>query len=126
MRNFVLTVLKRDWKGLNDMEYKIGQILTSNQDVEVERALSEEKVTIPKGTKIIIGADNLAHHIKNGMMQPLGNNIVVKGYDTEGIAEYLYTYLRCHFEIDEMLEGYDDTKERFIEEIGFALEEIGF
>lgn len=111
---------------MNDMEYKIGQILTSNQDVEVEKALSGEKVLIPKGTKIIIGADNLAHHIKNGMMQPLGNNIVVKGYDTEGIAEYLYTYLRCHFEIDEMLEEYDDTKERFIEEISFALDEIGF
>ena len=30
------------------------------------------------------------------------------------------------FEIDEMLEGYDDTKERFMEEIEYALEEIGF
>lgn len=108
------------------MKYKIGQILTSNQDVEVEKALSGEKVVIPRGNKIIIGADNLAHHIKTGMIQPLGDDAEVKGYDTKGIAEYLYTYLRFRFEIDEMLEGYDDTKERFIEEISFALDEIGF
>ena len=29
------------------MEYKVGQILTSKEDVEVEKALSGEKVVIP-------------------------------------------------------------------------------
>ena len=47
------------------MEYKIGQIITSNEDVEIEKVLSGEKVIIPKGNKIIIGADKFAHHIKN-------------------------------------------------------------
>ena len=108
------------------MEYKIGQILTSKEDVEVEKALSGEKVTIPKGNKIIIGADKLAHHIRTGMMQLLPEDSEIQGYDASGIAEYLYTYLRNHFGIDEMLEGYDDTKERFIEEIEYALGEIGF
>ena len=108
------------------MEYKIGQILTSKEDVEVEKALSGEKVTIPKGNKIIIGADKLAHHIRTGMMQPLPEDSEIHGYDASGIAEYLYTYLRNHFEIDEMLEYCDDTKERFMEEIEYALEEIGF
>lgn len=106
------------------MEYKIGQILTSNQDIEIEKALSGEKVIIPKGNKIIIGADKLAHHIKTGMIQPLGEGTEVKGYDGAGIAEYLYICLRNHFEIDEMLDGYDDTKEHFIEELEYALEEI--
>ena len=108
------------------MEYKVGQILTSEEDVEVEKALSDEKVIIPKGNKIIIGADRLAHHIRNGMMQPLPEDSEVHGYDASGIAEYLYTYLRHHFAIDEMLEDYDDTKERFMEELEYALEEIGF
>lgn len=108
------------------MEYKIGQILTSKEDVEVEKALSGEKVIVPKGNKIIIGADKFTHHIRNGMIQPLQEGSEVKGYDTKGIAEYLYTYLRNHFEIDDMLESYDDTKERFIEEMECALEEIGF
>ena len=108
------------------MEYKIGQILTSKTDLVVEKALTDEKITVPKGNKVIIGADKLAHHIKTGMIQPLGDDAKVKGYDTTGIAEYLYMYLRNHFEIDEMLEGYDDTKERFVEEIEYALDDIGF
>ena len=108
------------------MKYKIGQILTSNQDVEVEKALSGEKVVVPKGNKIIIGADGFARHIRNGMMQPLPEDAEVKGYDTQGLAEYLYISLRNHFEIDEMLEGYDCTKQEFISEIEYYLSDIGF
>lgn len=108
------------------MEYKIGQILTSNQDVEVEKALSGEKVIIPKGNKVIVGADKLAHHIRDGMIQTFAEGTEIKDYDASGLAEYLYIYLRNHFYIDDMLEEYDDTKERFIEEIEYALEEIGF
>lgn len=47
-------------------DYKIGQILTSTEDVEIEKALSGEKVKIPKGNKIIIGADKFVHHIRIG------------------------------------------------------------
>ena len=108
------------------MEYKVRQILTSKEDVEVEKALSGEKVTIPKGNKIIIGADKLAHHIRTGMMHPLPEDSEIHGYDASGIAEYLYTYLRNHFEIDEMLEEYEDTKERFMEEIEYTLKKISF
>lgn len=44
----------------------------------------------PKGNKIIIGADNLAHHLRNGMIQPLGEDIEVKGYDPKGISEFIF------------------------------------
>ena len=108
------------------MKFKVGQILTSNEEVVVEKALSGEKVVIPKGNKIIIGADKLAHHIKDGMKQPLPEDAEVKGYDAEGLAIYLYTHLRKHFEINEMLEAYDVSREEFMEEIEFALEDIGF
>ena len=107
------------------MEYKIGQILTSNCDVEVEKALSGDKVIIPKGNKIIIGADMFAHHIRNGMIQPLAKDAVVKGYDSEGIAEFLYTWIGKYFPLEEMLDGYDITEKEFIEEIEVALNEIG-
>jgi hypothetical protein len=108
------------------MIYKIGQILTSNTDVEVEKALSGEKVVIPKGNKIIIGADKFAHHIRNGMIQPLPEGTEVKGYDAKGIAEYLYAKLSCMFAIDEMLEEYEQTEEEFINEIEYFLDDIGF
>lgn len=107
------------------MEYKIGQILVSKEEQVLEKALSGEKEIIPKGSKVIIGADKMAHHIRTGMMQPLGE-AKLHGYDTKGIAEYLCICLKKHFEIDEMLEGYNDTEEHFIEEIECALEEIGF
>ncbi len=108
----------------NNLVYKIGQILVSKQDVEVEKMFGE-KVIIPKGNRIIIGGDNLAHHISTEMIQPLGKGISVKGYDSSGLAEYLYLCLSSHFHLDEMLEDYDDTKERFVEELEYALDEIG-
>lgn len=106
------------------MEYKIGQILTSNQDVEVEKALSGEKVIIPKGNKIIIGADNLARHLRDGMIQPLGD-ATVEGYDAAGLAEYLLLILKAHFPISEMLEGYDIGEKDLLDEIEYALDDIG-
>lgn len=107
------------------MKYKVGQILTSNTDVVVEKAMSEEKVTIPKGNRIIIGADKLAHHIRNGMVQPLADDLKVEGYDSFGIAEYIYMWLESHLPIAEWIEDYEISKNDIIEEIECALDEIG-
>lgn len=105
-------------------DYKIGQILTSAKDVEIERALSGEKVKIPKGNKVIIGADKLAHHIRNGFIQPLAEGSTVEGYDTAGIAEYIYITLRNHLPLEEMMEDYEITKQEVVDEIEYALDEI--
>ena len=107
------------------MKYKIGQILTSSRDVEVEKALSGEKVVIPKGNKIIIGADKLAHHIRDGMIQPLADGSEVEGYDDTGIAEYIFICLKAHLPIDDWMEEYEISKNDIIEEIECALDEIG-
>ena len=107
------------------MKYKIGQILTSKSDVEVEKALSGEKVIIPKGNKIIIGADKLAHHIRDGMIQPLADDAEVGGYDALGIAEYIFICLRAHFPVDDWMEEYGISEGEIIEEIECALDEIG-
>lgn len=105
-------------------EYKIGQILTSKVDTEIELALSGEKIKNPKGNKIIIGADKFAHHIRDGRVQPLKKDSIVEGYDTTGIAEYLYIVLRNHFQIKEMMEDYEISKKDFVDEIECALDEI--
>ena len=107
------------------MKYKIGQILTSNRDVEVEKALSGEKVVIPKGNKIIIGADKLVHHIRDGMIQPLSDGSEVKGYDSSGLAEYIYICMKAHLPITEWMEDYEISKNEIVEEIEDALDEIG-
>lgn len=107
------------------MKYKVGQILTSNTEVVVEKALSGEKVIIPKGNKIIIGADKLAHHIRDGMMQPLVDGSEVKGYDSSGLAEYIYICMKAHLPITEWMEDYEISKNEIVEEIEDALDEIG-
>lgn len=106
--------------------YKIGQILTSNRDIEVERELSGEKVVIPKGSKIIIGADKLAHHLRDGTIQPLAENIEVKGYDTNGISEFIFKFISNQLPLLEMLEYREVDKEEFRYEIENSLKEIGF
>ena len=107
------------------MKYKIGQILTSRRDVEVEKALSGEKVVIPKGNRIIIGADKLAHHIRDGMIQPILQESEVDGYDASGIAEYIFICLKTHLPVEEWMEEYEISKNDIIEEIECALDEIG-
>lgn len=105
-------------------KYKIGQILTLNNEVEIEKDLSREKVIIPKGNKIIIGADNLAHHIRTGLVQPLGD-ATVEGYDGGGLSEYIYLVLKANLPLSEMLEAYDYKANEIIEIIEDALDEIG-
>lgn len=108
------------------MTYKIGQILTATEDIEVERTLSGEKVIIPKGNKAIIGADNLAHHFRDGLIQPLAKSATVEGYDAEGLAEYLLKVLESRFPIREMAEDYGIIRDDILDEIECALDEIGF
>lgn len=107
------------------MEYKIGQILAFSQDVEVEKALSGGKVVIPKGNRIIIGADQFAHHLRDGMIQPLGD-ATVQGYDTTGLAEYLLLVLKSRFPVSEMMEEYGIEDKEIQDEIECALDDIGF
>lgn len=108
------------------MTYKIGQILTMTEDRKVEKVLSGEKVIVPKGSKIIIGADNLAHHFRDGSIQPLAKTDKVEGYDVAGLAEYLLKILESHFPIREMAEDYGIIRDDMLDEIELALDEIGF
>lgn len=108
------------------MEYKIGQILKFTEDFETTKALSKEKVVIPKGTKVIVGADNLVHHISNGMVQALSEGDVVKGYDSEGIAKWIVRCLSLYMPLKEMLENCECEEDELTSEIESALYEIGF
>lgn len=108
------------------MIYKIGQILTTTEDKEVERALSGEKVIVPKGSKVIIGADNLAHHLRDGSIQPLAKTDKIEGYDTSGLAEYLTQVIVNRILPADCLEEYEITKKDIQNEIEYALDDIGF
>lgn len=106
--------------------YSIGQKLTFKEDAELEKGFGA-KVTVKKGTAIFIGADSkrsFAHYL-NGDIQPLSENSEVKGYSVSGLAEWIYEWVSRELPLDEMLEDYDETKERFVESVADALEELG-
>jgi hypothetical protein len=104
-------------------KYKIGEILVTKEDVELTSALSEKKTIVRKGTRIMIGADKLAHHFGTGIIQPLQDGDDVSGYDTEGIANAIIYHLGARFPLKEMFEDYDIDEEDFKDEIDFVLSE---
>lgn len=106
-------------------KYKIGETFTVQSDYEGTLALSETKKTVRKGSKIIIGADRLAHHVNDGMIQPLAEDAEVKGYDAKGLSEYILLCLTAHYPIDEVLEEYDISKDDVIERLEYAFCELG-
>ena len=81
---------------------------------------------MPAGNKIIIGADKMAHHLTNGMIQPFSKDIEIKGYDAFGLANYLLNNIKNLCPIDEFFEHYGIDENEFAEELEFALDEIGF
>ena len=107
------------------MQYKIGQTLILKHETEIETELGR-KIKVPAGNKIIIGADKMAHHLTNGMIQPVSKDIEIKGYDAYGLAKYLLTHIKNWCPIDEFFEHYGIDENEFAEELEFALDEIGF
>ena len=104
--------------------YKIGEMFIVSADVELKDFLGENK-----GTKIWIGADDLAHY-QDESIQPLPENVTVKGYDDRGITERIFTQLKTDLPLAEMCEDYKDEDgvgigEEIKESIQHALDELG-
>ena len=104
--------------------YKIGEMLRVSADVELKDFFGD-KTLINKGTKIWIGADNLAHY-QDGTIQCLSEDSTVKGYNTKGIAERILSQLNINFPLDEMCEEYEIELKDIKDSIEYALEELGF
>ena len=81
------------------VNFKVGEMMTLYADVEFKDFLGA-KTLAKKGTKIWVGADNLAHY-QNGSIQSLPENVTVKGYDDRGITERIFTQLKTDFPLFE-------------------------
>lgn len=107
------------------MTFKVGQWLKATRDYKT-KTVSGNELTVQKGTRAILGADNFIHHISNGNIEPLGSKDTVEGYNSEGITDWIIYCLRLYMPLHEMLEGYNIEEESFRDEINSALMEIGF
>ena len=104
-------------------DYKIGTMLRVSADVELKDFLGDKQL-VKKGTKIWIGADNLAHY-QDGAIQRLPEDSTVKGYDTKGITEKILLQLKTDFPLAEMCEEYEVEVADIRDSIEYALEELG-
>ena len=104
-------------------DYKIGQMLKVSADVELKGFLGD-KTLVKKGTKIWIGADNLAHY-QDGSIQPISKDSTVKGYDAKGIAEKILLQLKADLPFDEMCDEHEVDFGGVRDSIEYALEELG-
>ena len=110
------------------VNFKVGEMMTLYADVEFKDFLGD-KTLAKKGTKIWIGADSLAHY-QDGSIQPLPENVTVKGYDDRGITERIFVQLKTDLPLAEMCEEYKDEDgvgigEDIKESIQHALKELG-
>ena len=110
------------------VNFKVGEMMTLYADVELKDFLGN-KTLAKKGTKIWIGADNLAHY-QDGSIQPLPENVPIKGYDDRGITERIFAQLKTDLPLVKMCKEYKDEDvvgigEDIKESIKYALDELG-
>ncbi len=106
-------------------EFQYGQLLISKEPQMLRCGLSDEPVVIPAGNMVVVGFDNLAHHLRNGYIQPFASDVKISGYVSNGIVMAIIQYLRAWLPLDDMLEDYDITQKDFQDKLYEALEEIG-
>lgn len=107
------------------MAFKYGQLLISNQETEIERAITGEKVKVPAGNRVVVGFDGLAHHIWDGSIQPFSKDVSIEGFSNTGIVAAIWERLCAEFPVSELLEDYEIQPKEVTDTIKYALEEIG-
>lgn len=120
---------------MSKLKLNIGQKIELTEDMPITGGLSGDKIALPKGTPLFVGADKKFFYMLNGKMLKINEAEwgITGGYSVTGLAEWLYQRLSHSWGIDEMLEeavGYDDTQlsdqvKEFKKTIGEALEDLG-
>ena len=103
--------------------YKIGEMSIVSADVELKDFLGDKQF-VNKGTKMWIGADNLAHY-QDGTIQRLPEDSTVEGYSTKGITEKILSQLKTDLPLDKMCEGHEVGYGEIRDSINYALEQLG-
>lgn len=104
----------------NNKIYSIGQRINV---IDTKQANSGSAGKI---TDAYIGADGMMH-FRSRNKQPLKPGSLIQGYSVEGLADFIWLYLRNYTPINEdTLRAYDVGPECVKEAIMDALEELGF
>ena len=106
--------------------FNIGQTIKTNSPTTIESLLTGKTEIIPAGKYAVIGMDRMAH-FTNGKVVEFNEPIELTGkYHLYGIAQWIYLRLAARFNIEEMLDEYDESIEDFLDSIVDSLEDLGF
>lgn len=108
-------------------KYNIGQKITLNKDIELKSPLTGNIKNLKEGTRAWFTASdgNPSLCLEGGKYILLDKDCFQPiGYDTEGLASYLYYYLETCFPIQQMLDEYEVSPKDFEEFIAEGLKEL--
>lgn len=74
---------------------KIGSILETNEDCDVE-TVEGETVHIKKGEPAIVGFDKMIYYVQHHLIEEAADDIVIDGFSSKGLSAYLTLYLKHH------------------------------
>ena len=108
------------------MKYKIGQEIEITEDFTL-KTVGGRELTVKAGDKAIIDSRSRIKYISGqarDVMQMLGKDIEVNGYDHRNIASMILNRLNSVFGIEEFLDYNDINNDEMIDEIEDVLMDI--
>lgn len=108
------------------MKYKIGQEIEITEDFTL-KTVGGRELTVKAGDKAIIDSRSRIKYISGqarDVMQMLGKDIEVNGYDHRNIASMILNRLNGVFGIEEFLDYNDINDDEMIDEIEDVLMDI--
>ena len=106
----------------------VGQTIKTTLPLTAEGVFSGKTITIPAGSCGVIGMDKNVH-FANGKIVEFNEDdpVTLTGkYYLNGIAQWIYLRLAARFNIEEMLDEYDESVDDFLDSIIDSLEDLGF
>lgn len=109
---------------IGEKVFKIGQVIIIEEDVQIQKMISNQCDTIPKGTKYLV--DSIGRFIVlSGKLRGtvlMDTNCEVDGYDIDSITDLIYK--RVINNIDDMIINKDDIGEDFEEHTKDSIQEL--
>lgn len=109
-------------------KYKAGQMVTLGKQIELENAITKEKVIIEPGATGFVTASGFVHitgpseHFGNVIK--LNNDCIVDGHDTTAIAKRIAMTTFGRYNLDDLLDDYEIDYDDFQDTIEGVLIDV--
>lgn len=111
---------------MNEEKFKvrIGEILVAQTDITYEND-KDQKTTVKKGEKSILGFDGAIHRLKQRTIIIPDDSFEIVGYCAAGLAEFITAWLDKNLDLENALKKSEYSVDDVRECVETALIEIG-